>query len=274
MTWQVTLKAAAAAPRTALAMFQWRVRGAVVRALTHRRAVRSRGLRFTLQCDNWITHYRWRSYNWKEPETLSWIDTWLRDGDVFLDVGANIGLYSVYAALRRPSARVAALEPEFANLHLLRDNIVANRLTDRVSAFAVALGATSGIGYLRVHDLTPGAALHTTTAPSPDVAPPACREGVAIMALDDFCRETGLAPNLVKIDVDGAEAEILEGAAETLRSPALRSVLIEASEDGATRARCADLLQDAGLLNVLPYDLSRRANGIWARPEYANDAVR
>jgi FkbM family methyltransferase len=274
MSWQVTLKASAAAPRTALAMVQWRVRAAVARALLPRRVVRSRGVRFTLQCDNWITYYRWRSYNWKEPETLAWIDTWLRDGDVFLDVGANIGVYTVYAAARRPGARIMALEPEFANLHLLRDNIVANRLSDRVEAFALALGAASGLGYLHVRDLTPGAALHSTNPAAPDgVRSFACREGVAIMTMDDFCRETGVVPNLVKIDVDGVEADILEGGGQTLRSSELRSILIEAPEDRNARVRCEEQLQEAGFVNTLPPD-RRRANAIWARPRYASDAIR
>ena len=90
-----------------------RLRFTIAAALLPRRRVVSRGLSLTLSCDNAITAFRWRSYNEKEPETLDWIDTALVDGDVFLDVGANVGVYSLYAALRHPRLRVIAIEPEY-----------------------------------------------------------------------------------------------------------------------------------------------------------------
>lgn len=63
-----------------------RARWALVAALAPRRAVRARGLRLTLRVENWITHYRWATYEEKEPETLDWIDRDLRDGDLLVDV--------------------------------------------------------------------------------------------------------------------------------------------------------------------------------------------
>ena len=65
--------------------------------------------------------------------------------------------------------------------------------------------------------------------------------------LDAFCQETGLAPDGMKIDVDGAEVEILEGAAQTLRSPQLRPLLMETFGGQPVRDACERLLLAAGM---------------------------
>jgi len=238
-------------------------------AIITRRTVYSRGLRFTLQCDNWITHYRWKSYNTKEPETLDWIDTWIQDGDTFFDIGANIGVYSIYAALRHPRARVVAFEPEYANLHLLRDNVVANGLQGRIEVYSPALSDRSGISYLYIQDLTPGAALHTESKEPLSLTltqhPVVWREGICTFTLDAFCDETSLQPNCLKIDVDGTEPKVLEGAARTLASPQLRSLMIEMPQESGARNACEKLLDSAGLRCEWRDPLLKSPNEIWVR---------
>ena len=132
--------------RGSLLSVRWRA----IRAIAPRRFVHSRGLKFTLQCENRITHSRWEKFNIKEPETLDWIDTWMRSGDIFFDIGANIGVYTIYAALRHPEARVVAFEPEYSNLHLLKDNIIENGLQDRVEVYSVALSNHTGLSHLHI----------------------------------------------------------------------------------------------------------------------------
>lgn len=246
-----------------------KIRWQAVRALAPRRTVRSRGLQFTLSCDNWITQYRWASYNTKEPDTLDWIDRWVRDGDVVFDVGANIGVYAIYMALRHPRARVIAFEPEYANLHLLRDNIFANGLQDRIEVYAMALSNRSGLSHLHIQDATPGAALHSES-PRPLQAtltnrPVIWREGIYSVTLDHWCRERAVGPNAIKIDVDGTECAVLEGAAGTLRSPALRSCIIEWPDGAPARDTCARLLAGAGFDRAEDGSPARRANAVWTR---------
>ncbi len=240
----------------------------VLSTLLPRRTVCSRGLRFTLQCDNHITQYRWKSYNTKEPETLDWIDRYMKDGETFFDIGANIGVYTIYAALRHPTARVIAFEPEYANLHLLRDNVMANGLQDRVEIYSIALGNRTGISQLHIQDLTPGAALHTESKDALEVTrthkPVIWREGICIFTLDAFCEETHVLPHCLKIDVDGTEIEILEGASHTLRSPTLRCLIMEMFGGPATREACARLLQAAGLHREWG-NLQTGDNEIWVR---------
>jgi len=248
-----------------LSQLRWKV----VRAMTPRRLVRAQGLRFTLQCDNWITQRRFETYNVKEPETLDWIDAWVKGGDTLIDVGANIGVYTVYAALRHPGIRVIAVEPEYGNLHLLRDNVVANGLQDQVEIYSVAFSSRSGPSFLHVQDFTPGAALH---AESPNRLtrtimgrPVVGREGVWVLTLDSFCEQTGLQPTGLKIDVDGTEAEILKGGGRTLGSSTLRSVIIEPPPDEPGRRACEVLLHQAGLRLHWRDPLGQSSNEVWVR---------
>jgi len=103
-----------------------------IRDLSSKSIVHSRGLSFQLLSDNWITKFRARTFNDKEPEMLDWLDENLRDGDVFFDVGANVGIYSIYAALRNPTVTIYAFEPEYSNLHQLKMNIINNDLLNSV----------------------------------------------------------------------------------------------------------------------------------------------
>lgn len=246
-----------------------RLRWRAVRAVAPRRTVQSRGLRFTLQCENWITHYRWESYNGKEPETLDWIDNWLRDSDIFFDIGANIGVYTIYAALRHPHIKVIAFEPEYSNLHLLRDNIIENSLEGRVEIYSIALSNSSGLSHLHIQDLTPGTALHTesrdTLQRTLTSHPVLWREGVYTLTLDEFCRQALLQPNCVKLDVDGTEEKVLEGAAQTFCSPGLRSVIVELPEGEGVRLRCEKILRASGLCREWHDPLGRSPNEIWVR---------
>ena len=92
---------------------------------------------------------------------LDWMDENLQEGDVFFDIGANVGIYSIYAAKRSPKAMVYAFEPEYSNLHQLKLNIINNKLYNTVKPFALAISDQTGISYLHIQDFTPGAALST-----------------------------------------------------------------------------------------------------------------
>lgn len=239
-----------------------RARWALARWMVPRRRVRCRGLAFTLPCDNWATYYRWLTCSSKEPETLTWIDRWVGEEDLLFDVGANIGLFSMYAALRHPRLRVVAFEPEYSNLHLLRDNIIENRLQERVSVYSVALSNRSAFGPLHVRDLTPGSAWHTEETPEP--WPTVCEEGVAITTLDAFCEQTGLRPHCIKVDVDGTEPKVLEGGMKTLSSPPFRSLIVEV-RDNRMRDVCAERLRKAGLRCEWSDPAGKDENEIWVR---------
>lgn len=245
-----------------------RARWRLIEVLGPRGRVRARGLNLTLQCDNWITQFRMETLETKEPETLDWIDAQVRNDDLLFDIGGNVGVIALYAGLRHRRARVVVFEPEYANLHLLRDNIVANGLGERIQVYPIALGDRTGLSRLHVQDLTPGAALHTESegqlATTESGEPVVLSEGTWAMKLDDFCEQAGLWPNAVKIDVDGGEGRVLAGAKETLSRPDLRSVLVEAGDAGLP-SHAYDLLRHAGFSRVDTGQRSEAGNEIWVR---------
>jgi FkbM family methyltransferase len=163
----------------------------------------------------------------KEPETVAWLERHRAADMVLYDVGANVGAYSLIAAeLGGPAARVVAVEPGATTYPRLVRNIAANRLEGRVVALPVALGARTGLTEFGYSSLEPGAAEHPGVG-----APAAVRLPVLCYRLDDLVHEFGLPrPTLLKIDVDGAEVEILRGAGGVLAPPGLRSVLVEVRE--------------------------------------------
>ena len=224
--------------------------------------VNSRGLSFRLLSDNWITKFRARTFNEKEPEMLDWLDDNLQDGDVFFDVGANVGIYSIYAALRQPKTTVYAFEPEYSNLHQLKQNILENTLTENICPYSLALDSKTGISQLHIQDTTPGAALHTVfkndlskTLTGEDVI---WKEGIATITLDEFCLQSRIIPTIIKIYVDGTELAILMGGKKTFSNPRLRSVYIEIGED---QVECEDILTKHGFVLIdMPSD-----NQIWRR---------
>ena len=208
--------------------------GNVISAISHlgnTKTINSRGLRFKISCNNWITKYRARTFNDKEPEMLDWMDENLLDEDVFFDVGANVGIYSVYAALRNSKISVYSFEPEYSNLNQLKQNILKNNLEESILPYSIALGPNTGVSYLHIQDLTPGAAMHTVsndsltnTKTGHEVV---WKEGIATYTIDEFCDLTGIKPNLIKIDVDGNETEILSGGRNTFSDSRLRTIYIE-----------------------------------------------
>ena len=75
---------------------------------------------------NEITDWRINTFFTKEPETLEWIDSFKGEKIVFWDIGANIGLYSLYAAIKHPNIEIVSFEPSVNNLRILSRNIYKN----------------------------------------------------------------------------------------------------------------------------------------------------
>jgi FkbM family methyltransferase len=177
----------------------------------------------------------------KEPWTVRWMEERLRPGDVLYDIGANVGAYSLIAALR-DGIKVVAVEPAYANFAALCDNILLNGQEDVVVPLPIVLGEQTRLGTLHYSDLAAGAAEHQFEGDGEA----AYRQPVLAYRLDDLVEQFALpAPTLIKLDVDGAEAAVLAGATKTLARTELRSVLVEIA-----RARTDDvvpLLERAGL---------------------------
>lgn len=235
-----------------------------IRSLSSTSRIQSRGLSFQLLSDNWITKFRARTFNDKEPEMLDWLDENLQDGDIFFDVGANIGIFSIYAALREPKAMVYAFEPEYSNLHQLKMNIINNDLLNNVIPFAFAISDQTGLSYLHIHDFTAGAALSTEQRESINKTfgkEVVWKEGIGTSTLDYISENLDIQPNLIKIDVDGNELKILNGGRKVFSNDKLRTIIIEMIENLPNYSGIKRYLKDQGFKLEKKFE----ENQVWSR---------
>uniref|UniRef100_E6Q5U3 Methyltransferase FkbM domain-containing protein n=1 Tax=mine drainage metagenome TaxID=410659 RepID=E6Q5U3_9ZZZZ len=144
---------------------------------------------------------------------------------VVLDIGANIGLHTVRWCRELPSARVFAAEPVPRNQLLLERNIVKNGIGDRVQIVPAAFGAEQGIA--TIFESADGA---YSSARAENAEPVLARHEVPRVTVDSFVAERSIARvDLLKIDVEGEEFSVLEGASATIERDA-PSIFIEISE--------------------------------------------
>ena len=184
------------------------------------------------RCPNAQTLRRAFTIYIKEPGTIAWLDEQLRPGEVFLDVGANVGVYTLYAGLRvGAGGHVFAIEPHLRNAAALLDNVLVNNLQDRVSLLTIAVSDLPGAARFDYREWRTGSShsqLRTALAmPAPQLS--AIAE-IKIAQSIDALLEAGVIqpPALIKVDVDGIEALIVRGMARLLTSPHRpRSVQVE-----------------------------------------------
>jgi len=189
--------------------------------------------------------WRGETYETKEPETLDWIDGFA-PAEIFYDVGANIGLYSLYAARVR-GCRVFSFEPEAKNFARLLNNQVLNGL-DGMRAYCIAVGGSLRADQLYVAGSNSGDSQHNIGEANA-LFPRECSviQGSFVASLDDLCYSFDLpVPQHLKVDVDGLEEEIISGAKRLLRDARLRMVMVEIAERRGLTSPIYQAMQDAG----------------------------
>ena len=246
--------------------------------VTHESSDKSQRVTIVLHTPNAVCRWRAESFSAKEPETLKWIEEYGGHG-AFFDVGANIGLYSLYYA-KLYSDQVYSFEPSVFNLGLLAKNIYVNSMSERINVVPIPLSSEDQIAGMRMSGVQEGGALSTFGAAyghdgkELDVQMTYRMPGLRLDTLlaSDMISEP---PSMIKIDVDGIEHLILSGAQSTLRSPTLRSVLVEVDDEFRDLASgVAQHLTEAGFqlkakLHSEMFDsdaFSTSFNQIWVRP--------
>jgi FkbM family methyltransferase len=199
---------------------------------------------------------RWRAQTLltKEPDTIEWIDLF-DQGDVFWDIGASTGPYTMYAAAAGRASQIISLEPSPWNWWVLAEQVRRCRMEQLVRTLPIAAGDQLCVNDLHMRHPFPGGAGSSFGQPIGELGEtfqPQHSQSAIGMPVDHLIQQLGLPiPNRMKIDVDGNEHAVLRGATRTLQSSSLRSVLIELdSERSGLIEPVTRLMQDSGLTLV------------------------
>lgn len=212
------------------------------------RVVLHHDLTLKFSTPNTLCDWRVHTFSTKEPETLEWIDS-IPVGAVLWDVGANIGLYSVYAAKKR-KCNVWAFEPSVFNLELLARNLMLNDVVEKVCIVPLALSYELGFSGMRMTTTQLGGALSTfgqSFGWDGKEIKQVFEYTTVGMSMQDAVEKLNIPqPSYIKMDVDGLEHFILKGGSSVLAH--VQGVLIEVNDDFHEQAaQCSLCLTQAGL---------------------------
>ena len=205
-----------------------------------------------------------------EPDTLRWLDSFTANA-VLMDVGASVGIYAMYAALR-PDIRVFAFEANPFTYRCLIANLHENGLSERVAAYCLAVSDRAMISSYYAENTDAGTVGNAFDNPSTSTVRPSAGPVAIPMIgapIDDLVERFGVpVPDHIKIDVDSIEHLIVAGARRTLANPKVASVLIEITrgtpERDARAAQIVAAMREAGFV-VDPAVTSRGGNTLFVR---------
>ncbi len=177
------------------------------------------------------------SYFIKEPETLEWIDNFeKKENLIFWDIGANIGLYSIYNSLKNINSSTIAFEPSSSNLRVLTRNISINNLEKNIKVMPIPLTNKENIfQVMKEGRFQEGGALNSFGETFDfggnkfDSQMSYSLFGTTMNNLIEKCKFD--VPDYIKIDVDGIEHLILESGDKCLTNKKVKSLSIEINED-------------------------------------------
>jgi len=183
-------------------------------------------------CPNQMTASRVNTIFSKEPETIEWIDSF-ENKSIFWDIGANIGLYSLYAALVNDS-KVFAFEPAASNYFCLCKNIELNKLDKQISPLCLSFSDYTKIAPLNMISTEYGSSQNEFDHEKNDLGQNTefiFQQSSIGFTINDFIKNYNPSlPNHLKIDVDGIESSIIKESSMLLSYENLYDVSIEINE--------------------------------------------
>ena len=185
--------------------------------------------KLTFLVSNEMTFFRAKSLFSKEPITIEWIRSF-ENNSIFYDVGANVGMYSIFAAIVSQS-KVFSFEPEANNFQMLMENIILNNLSDKIIPYPIGISDKTSLTTLHMNIFDKGSSHHTvgdSIDHNLNEIKTKYKQGIFSTTLDDLFNNWKLPqPNYLKIDVDGIEFKIISKSKKLLSDNKLKSVLIE-----------------------------------------------
>jgi FkbM family methyltransferase len=212
------------------------------------------GTKIQFVVSNNIERWRIDTLFIKEPQTIRWIQDYIQDGDVFYDIGANIGAYSLLAAIAvSKNGRVYAFEPHAFNFTKLLTNISVNNLNGIVIPMSCALGdkiERLDFNYKDIESGSSDSQLGTLMDMNEREFVPRCIEAKVAETIDHLVAQHALEPPThIKIDVDGNELLILSGMRNTLTTAKPRPIQVEVNQ--RYKSNLFELLNQCGYKEVV-----------------------
>jgi FkbM family methyltransferase len=225
----------------------------------------SKQIPFLLDTTSEIPKFRAETFWTKEPETIHWINRNLNESTdigLLIDVGANIGIYSLYAATVNNSISVFSVEPVPDTFRELNANIELNMKTNQISTFMVALSYESGSGTLKNVDPRLGSSgAQIQIVASGDNASTKVLSGDRLLK-DEWEKRVHGKKVMIKIDTDGNELDVLNGFIEAFKDGSIVTVLVETHPNNRNEIesffRSLDFREDESYLSVEGHSNYRR----------------
>lgn len=209
---------------------------------------------------NKISSYRANTYLSKEKDTIEWIEKYGNDNQIFFDIGSNMGVYTIlYAKLFR--SNVFSFEPSFRNLDLLVRNIQINKLNDRITVISNPVYNNSSVNtFSQSMNRTAGMALGTFGKKILS----GFNFNTLGLSIDNLLNQKLIStPNIIKVDVDGNELNVIEGALDTIKDNSCKTLLIETRE--STSKKLEKLISDCGFQKDDSLKFKSPSNQIWTK---------
>mgnify|MGYP001286825701 CR=1 FL=1 len=193
--------------------------------------------KFTFFVPNKLTEWRVDTFFSKEPETLEWINGFDKNQEIiFWDIGANIGLFSLYTSLKHDKSKTFAFEPSTSNLRVLSRNISINNFENKIKIIPMPLNKReNNFSMMYESDFMEGGALNSFDK-EVDFEGKKFQSNVKYNVIGtsiNYLLQNKILqiPDYIKIDVDGLEHLILEGADQFLYNKKIKSLSIEINEN-------------------------------------------
>jgi FkbM family methyltransferase len=192
---------------------------------------------FAYSTPNSFCEWRAKTLLTKEPETIKWLETF-KPTDIFWDVGANIGLYSIFASVLT-GCKTFAFEPESQNYAILNKNILFNKVDSLVQAYSIGISNITEINSLNLSKFEVGNSGHSLGNSKLKFS-----QGCISYSIDDLIDLGIPVPTHLKIDIDGLEHLVINGARKNLKS--ISSILIEINHDNEKHVAIINQLTEEG----------------------------
>lgn len=211
-------------------------------------------LPFQVLLDDQLLGWRAETFWSKEPETIAWLEDWLspnahKNVSCFIDVGANIGLFSLYAAYLNKNLHVIAAEPLKNNQEILIENVKLNHFDNVIRLERKPLHSRNEVLNVENKDERSGASdFRILSEPTPN------SKEIYSVTGDELLEKFETSSTIVKIDVDGSELDVILGFNESLQVGKILSILVECSTQ--TIYRVIEVMSSCG------YDISDHYDSI------------